>query len=96
MTTAGKFQNFLWSRVLIIVQTVDMVTNRKCISRLNPSVELCNSTLDRHGGKATRYVQIKYVYYCNRHYRSGNRFLMCCERLKKIKGEIFLAAQETL
>ena len=37
MTTAGKkFQNFLWSRFLIIVQNVNMVTNGKRNSRLNP------------------------------------------------------------
>ena len=38
MTTAGKkFQNFLWSRFLIIVQNVNMVVNGKCNSRLNPN-----------------------------------------------------------
>ena len=37
MTTAGKnFQNLLWSRFLIIVQNVNMVTNGKRNSRLNP------------------------------------------------------------
>ena len=36
-TTAGKkFQNFVWSRFLIIVQNVNMVTNGKRNSRLNP------------------------------------------------------------
>ena len=39
MTTAGKkFENFLWSRFLIIVQNVNMVTNGKRNSRLNPKV----------------------------------------------------------
>ena len=36
MLTAGKkFHNFSWSRFLIIVQNVNMVTNGKCNSRLN-------------------------------------------------------------
>ena len=36
MTTASKkFQSFLWSRFLIIVQNVNMVTNGKRNSRLN-------------------------------------------------------------
>ena len=33
-----KFQNFLWSRFLIIMQNVNMVTNGKHNSRLNPAV----------------------------------------------------------
>ena len=38
MTKAGKkFQNFLWSRFLIIVQNVNMVTNGKHNSRLKPT-----------------------------------------------------------
>ena len=37
MTTTGKkFQNFGWSCFLIIVQNVNMVTNGKRNSRLNP------------------------------------------------------------
>ena len=35
-TTEKKFQNFLSSRFLIIVQSVNMVTNGKRNSRLNP------------------------------------------------------------
>ena len=39
MTTAGKkFKNFRWSRFLIIVQNINMVTNGKRNSRLNPCV----------------------------------------------------------
>ena len=39
MTTAGKkFKNFVWSRFLIIVQHVKMVTNGKRNSRLNPNI----------------------------------------------------------
>ena len=39
MTTAGKkFHNCLWSRFLIIVQNVNMVTNGKRNNRLNPIV----------------------------------------------------------
>ena len=38
MATAGKkFQIFLWSRFLIIVQNVNMVVNGKRNRRLNPS-----------------------------------------------------------
>ena len=41
MTTAGKeFQNFVRSRFLIIMQNVNMVTNGKPNSRLNPGVGL--------------------------------------------------------
>ena len=37
MATAGKkFQNFLWSRFLIIMQNVNMVANGKRNRRLNP------------------------------------------------------------
>ena len=37
MTILGKkFQNLLWSRFLIIVQNVNMVTNGKRNSKLNP------------------------------------------------------------
>ena len=37
MATAGKkFQNFLWSRFLIIVQNVNIVANGKRNRRLNP------------------------------------------------------------
>ena len=37
MTTEGKtFQNFLWSRFLIIVQNVNMIANGKRNRRLNP------------------------------------------------------------
>ena len=39
MTTTGKkFQNFLWSRFLIIVQNVNMVANGKRNRRLNPII----------------------------------------------------------
>ena len=45
MTTAGKkFQNLLWSRFLIIVQNVNMVTIGKRNSRLNPRV-VCGSRI---------------------------------------------------
>ena len=38
MTTGGeKFQNFLCSRFIIIVQNVNMVTSGKSNSRLNPN-----------------------------------------------------------
>ena len=41
MTTAGKkFQIFLWSRFLIIMQNVNMVANGKRNNRLNPSCVL--------------------------------------------------------
>ena len=41
MITAGKkFHNLLWSRFLIIVQNVNMVTNGKRNSRLNPHTDL--------------------------------------------------------
>ena len=47
MTTTGKkFQNFLWSRFLIIVQTVNMVTNGKCNCRLIPVAYMVNSRLE--------------------------------------------------
>ena len=37
MIMAGKkFQNFLWSSFLIIVQNVNMATNVKCNCMLNP------------------------------------------------------------
>ena len=37
MTTADKkFQNFVWSRFLIIMQNVNMVANGKRNSRLSP------------------------------------------------------------
>ena len=37
-TTGKKFQDFLWSRFLIIVQNVNMVANGKRNTRLNPKI----------------------------------------------------------
>ena len=38
MTTACKFKNFSWSRFLIIMQNINMVTNGKYNCRMIPSV----------------------------------------------------------
>ena len=47
MITAEKtFQNLLWSCFLIIVQNVNMVTNGKHNSRLNPIPTSCFHKLD--------------------------------------------------
>ena len=52
MTTAGqKFQNFLWSRFLIIVKNFNMVTNGKRNSRLNPSVRVVLHRELTHGSR---------------------------------------------
>ena len=40
MTSGKKFKNFLWSRFLIIVQNVNMATNGKRNSRLNPGISV--------------------------------------------------------
>ena len=46
MKTAGKtFKNFLWSRFLIIVQNVNMVTNGKHDSKLNPMLWFADQTV---------------------------------------------------
>ena len=66
MATAGKkFQNFLWSRFLIIVQNVNMVVKRNCNSRLNP-LTLSSWCSFNHFGRLLLHFRMFIVCICSK------------------------------